>query len=198
MNCAIQFVGVVWLGAAATLFAAQKPPKSPPPPKPQPAAKPAAQPAPNNGGGMPKPPAKMANPANPVFRLFQMPPEERERAIEKLPPKQQENMRKTLANFDNKPQAEKDRELQKLNALWSLPPDKQALVSQQIKAFDALPNDRLPIVRQAYVRLSRSTPEERETILARPQFRSRFSPEELQILSVLPQYYPAPAGGKAN
>lgn len=195
MNRAIQFAGVVWLGIAVSVCAAQKPPKNPPPPKPAPAAKPAPQPAANNNaGGVPKGGAKMANPANPVFRLFTMSPEQRERAIEKLPPKQQENIRKTLANFDNKPQAEKDRELQRLNGLWSLPPDKQALVAQQIKAFDALPADRLPVVKLAYKNLSALTPEQRAERLARPQFRSRFTPEELQILSVLPEYYPMPAG----
>src|SRR5580698_2500361 len=129
MNRAIQFAGVVWLGVAVSVCAAQKPPKNPPPPKPAPAAKPAPQPAANNNaGGVPKGGAKMANPANPVFRLFTMSPEQRERAIEKLPPKQQENIRKTLANFDSKPQAQKDQELQKLNGYWSLPQDKQAMV----------------------------------------------------------------------
>jgi hypothetical protein len=195
MNRAIQFGAVVWLGIAAPVCAAQKPPKNPPPPKPAPAAKPAPHPAANNNaGGVPKGGAKMANPANPVFRLFTMSPEQRERAIEKLPPKQQENIRRTLANFDNKPQAEKDRELQRLNGLWSLPLDKQALVSQQIKAFDALPPDRLAVVRPAYRNLSGMTPEQRAERLAKPQFRSRFTPEELQMLSVLPEYYPMPAG----
>jgi hypothetical protein len=123
-----------------------------------------------------------------------MPPEQRERASEQLPPQQQANIRKTLANFDSKPEAEKERELQRLNGYWSLPPDKQALVAQQIKAFKALPNDRLLIVRPAYRNLSGMTPDERAARLARPQFRSRFTPEELQILSVLPEYYPMPGG----
>jgi hypothetical protein len=197
MNRAIQFAGVVWLLAAVSVYAAQKPPKNPPAPKPPPpAAKPASQPAANNTGGVPKGAAKMANPDNPLDRLLKMPPEQRELAIEKLPPQQQANIRKRLENFDSKPQAEKDRELQKLNELWSLPPDKHALVSQQIKAFNALPDDRRVIVKQAYVNLSRMTPDQRAERLAKPQFRSRFTPEELQILTVLPDYYPAP--GKPN
>jgi hypothetical protein len=175
MNRAIQFVGVVWLSIGVSLCAAQKPPKNPPPPKAAPAAKPAPQPASNNAGGVPKAGAQMANPSNPVFRLFTMSLEQRERAIEKLPPKQQENIRKTLANFDSKPQAQKDQELQKLNGYWSLPQDKQAMVAQQIKAFKALSPDRLPVVRQAYRNLSSMTPEQRADRLSRPQFRSRFT-----------------------
>jgi len=193
MNRAIQFVGVVWLGVAVSVCSAQKPPKNPPPPKPPAAAKPAPQPAANNAGGVPKGGAKMANPDNPIDRLLKMTPEQRELAIEKLPPQQQANARKRLANFDSKPQAEKDWELQRLNKLYSLPPDTRAQVTQQIKAFNALPIDRVTVVRPAYIRLSKATPEEREDILARPQFRARFTPAELQMLTVLPQYWPAPA-----
>jgi uncharacterized protein DUF3106 len=196
MNRAIQFVGVVWLGIGVSVCAAQKPPKNPPPPKPQPVAKPATPPAPNNAGGVPKGGAKMANPDNPLDRLLKMTPEQRELAIEKLPPQQQVNIRKRLANFDSKPQAEKDRELQKLNELWSLPPDKHVLVAQQVNAFNALSPERRVAVRQAYANLSQMTPDQRAERLARPQFKSRFTPEELQILTVLPQYYPIPP--KAN
>lgn len=196
MNRAIQVVGMVWLGALAAVCADQKPPKPPPAPKNQPVAK---VPAPSsNAGGVPKGAAKMANPDNPVDRLFKMSPEERERAIEKYPPKQQVNIRKRLENFDNMPQAQKERRLQQLDQLWSLPPDKHELVSQQIKAMNSLPQDRLVAVKQAYVALSRMTPEQRNERLARPQFRSRFTPPELQILSVLPEYYPAPVAAKAN
>lgn len=196
MNRAIQVTGFVWLGALAGVCSVQKPPKPPPPPKPPAAAK-MAKPAPNNAGGGAKAPAKMGNPDNPIDRLFKMSPEERELAIEKLPAQQQAKIRKQLQNFDNRPEAAKEWELQRLNTLWSLPPATHALVSQQIKAFNSLPADRLAVVKPAYVRLSRSTPEEREAILARPQFRSRFSPAELQILTVLPQYWPAQPA-KAN
>jgi hypothetical protein len=198
MNRAIQFVGVVWLGALVAACADQtKPAKPAPPPKPAPAAKPAKEAPPNNPGGAPKGRATLPNPDNPIDRLLRMTPEQRERAIEKFPPQQQANFRKRFENFDKQTEAQKQRQLQHLDEFWTLPPDKQNLVRDQINAFKALPEDRLVIVRQAYVRLSGSTPDEREAILARPQFRARFTPAELQILTVLPQYYPAP-GAKPN
>src|SRR5580700_2282391 len=108
MNRAIQVVGVVWLGALVAVCADQtKPPKPPPAPKNPPAAKPAAQAPPNNAGGAAKGAAKMGNPDNPIDRLLRMSPEQRERAIEKLPPQQQANIRRRLQNFDNQPQAQK-------------------------------------------------------------------------------------------
>jgi hypothetical protein len=197
MNGAIQFVGVVWLGASLALYAAQKPPKNPPPPKAPSVAKPAAQPPPKNPGGVPKGQTTLANPDNPIDRLLRMTPEQRERAIEKFPQQQQDNFRKRFENFDRLPEAQKQRQLQHLDEFWSLPPDKQKLVRDQMNAFKALPEDRREEVKKAYVTLSRDTPEERDARLARPQFRSRFTAAELQILMVLPEYYPAP-GAKPN
>ena len=171
-------------------------PKDPPPAKNSPAAKPAPPPAPNKAGGVPggvpKGQAALPNPDNPIDRLLRMTPEQRERAIEKFPPKQQDNFRKRFEAFDRQTEAQKQRELEQKDAFWSLPPDKQRLVRDQINAFKALPVDRRQEVRKAYVRLSHETPEGRNTILARPQFRSRFTPAELQILTVLPEYMPAP------
>jgi hypothetical protein len=121
-----------------------------------------------------------------------MTPEQRERAIEKWPPDKQANFRKRFEAFDKLTDEQKQRQLAQKDEFWSLPPDKQQIVRDQIKVFNALPADRLPLVKQAYVALSRMTTEERNERLARPQFRSRFTPAELQILSVLPEYYPAP------
>src|SRR5689334_15607031 len=50
--------------------------------------------------GLPKPGVRITNPANPVERLYRMTPEQRDRALEKLPPQQQERMRAQLKWFD--------------------------------------------------------------------------------------------------
>ena len=195
MNRTIQFVGVVWLGVAAAAYADQnKPAKNPPPPKNPVAAKPSAQAPPNNAGGVPKGQTRLASPDNPIDRLLRMTPEQREQAIEKFPPQQQANFRKRFENFDKQTEAQKQRQLEQKDQFWNLPADKQKLVRDQMNAFNALPEDRREEVKKAYIRLSHSTPEERNTILARPQFRSRFTPAELQMLTVLPEYWPAPGG----
>jgi hypothetical protein len=199
MNGAIQFVGVVWLSAAAAVCSQQKP-KDPPPPKPpavtaKPAAPPPARPVPANrppAGGVPKgqPQVRLPNPDNPIDRLLRMSPEQRERAIEKFPAKQQENFRRQFENFDKLTDAQKQARMGKLDQFWNLPPDKQNLVRAQVNALTALPKDRSAEVSAAYVRLSRVTPEERNALLLNAQFRSRFTAQELQILSVLPEYFP--------
>jgi hypothetical protein len=124
---------------------------------------------------------------------LRMTPEQRERAIEKFPAAQQANFRKRFEAFDKQTEEQKQRQLQQKDQFWSLPPDKQKLVRDQINAFKALPEARREEVKKAYVTLSRITPEERDARLIKPQFRSRFTPAELQIVTVLSQYWPAPA-----
>jgi hypothetical protein len=190
MNRVSQLVGLVWLGAAIAVCGPQETPGTPTPPKNQPIAKPAPAPV-NKGGGAPKK-TSLPNPDNFILRLLRMPPEQRELAIEKFPPEQQTSFRKQFENFDKQTDAQKQRQLEHLDQFWSLPPDKQKLVRVQMNAFKDLPEDRREEVKKAYVTLSSLTPEEREVRLARPQFRNRFTPAELQMLMVLPQYWPAP------
>ena len=62
---------------------------------------------------------------NPVQRLMAMTPEQRERVLEKLPARQQANIRQRLENFDKLPPAEKTRRLQLFQEFSNLPPEKQ-------------------------------------------------------------------------
>lgn len=190
-------VGVMLLAAAAGICAQSantkpgKPPKAPPPPRnearPAPAAKaPAVKNAPPSGA------ARLTPPGNPVERLMAMPPEKRERVLEKLSPQQQANLRKRLDNFDKLPAAERAR----LNQMWStfnsLPPEKQAVVTRQVLAFNNLPEDRQKELKPVLQRL-RLMPEDRRSVLLNSEdFKSRFSPAELQMLTDISQNYPLP------
>ena len=207
MKRAIQLAAVVWLFGAGALASDQNKPKNPPPPKPTPPPKAAPPPAaakwpsggpnrgggPNPGGGTPKGAGKLPVYGNPIELLRAMTPEQRERALEKFPPDRQAQIRKGLENFDRQNEAQKQRQLRELDEFYKLPQDKQQLVRQQSKAFNDLPDDRKIAVRAAYANLSKMAPEARADRLARPQFQQRFSPEELQILSVLSEYLPLPA-----
>ncbi len=80
---------------------------------------------PRRGGGVPQarrpmgPP--LGNPANPAVRLYQASPEERERALEKLPPAMQEQIRKQLQRFD------------------AMPPEQQRIIIAQNQRFAVAP-----------------------------------------------------------
>lgn len=175
------------LASAAYGFAEQGTPKAPP----QHPAPRAGQPKGGGNAGSKGGP-RMGNAGNPVERLLRMSPEQRERALEKLPPAQQERIRRRLQQFDSLPQAEKDRQLLRADQLWSLPADKQQLVRQQMQWVRQLPEDRRQLLQRAYRQLSRMPDEARRARLASDEFKGRFTPAEQQALADLSEYYPLP------
>jgi hypothetical protein len=168
-------VAICLLLAAAPVLSAQKNAAKISRPPAQVKAPPAAR-APKAGG-------KLLNPGNVADRLARMTPEERERALEKLPPERQAQIRQRLERFDNLPEQERVRRLQLYDRFAGLSPEKQDLVRRQIQAFNRLPDDRRPIVRAEIQRLSRMPESERQGRIASEEFKSKFSPAEQQMLS---------------
>jgi Protein of unknown function (DUF3106) len=148
----------------------------------------------------PRPPAaqaakgapKLPNPGLIVQQLMQMTPEQRERALEKLPPQRQAQIRQRLRQFDNLPKQQQERRLQQLKMLSSLPPETQSLVRRQIQAFNRLPEDRRQVVAVELQRLRRVSDSDRRARIASEEFQSSFSPSEQQILSDISGNMPLP------
>lgn len=143
-------------------------------------------------GGVPKGAQRIVNPANVATRLFRMSPEQRERALEPLPLKQQENARKLLEWFDNLPKDQQDIQIRRLDHFSQLSPEKREEVRQLVVAANQLPPLRKRIVGGELVRLQEMTDTQRESTLHRPVFQSRFSPEELRIITGLADAWMGP------
>lgn len=156
--------------------------KAPPAPKAAPAPK----------GGTPKMGPGMRNPASPAVRLYQLNPAERERALEKLPPKQQEAIRNNLKWFDGLPKDQQAMVLKRDERFAALSPAERRAIQQQLQALNHLPPERSRAVRQALRRLQGLPDERRLELLNRPAFRNRFSPEELQMMEKLSEVMPPP------
>jgi hypothetical protein len=192
---AFQIGGLLLLAGTCGLCAQKgggKPPKSAPPPPPPRVA--AAKPNNLKNGARPAPGGpRLPNPmANPVQRLMAMPPEQRERVLEKLPPQQQANLRQRLDAFDQLPPAEKARRLQLLQGFSSLPPEKQQVLARQLPVFNALPEERRKVLLKELVQLWRMPENERQARLNSEGFKSQYSSSELQMLSDISQNYPFP------
>jgi hypothetical protein len=191
MRIAIHLAGAMLLVAVSGVCADQKT-KPAPPPKGAPKAA-AAKNAKNEAkaGGTPKKGGgNMYNPLNPVQRLSQMTPEQRERVLEQLPPERQEQMRKQLEKFDSLPPAAKERLSRLAQPLTALPPEKQRLVNQGIIGINHLPDDRKPPVRKELLSLLDMTPEDRAARLNSGDFKKAYSPDEQKILSDLSNNLP--------
>src|SRR5271154_6314547 len=94
----------------------------------QPAPRPKAQA--KQGNAQPK---QNNHPGEQLFaRLAQMTPEEREKALARLPPAQRANIEKRIRNFQQLPPAAQERRLDRLDRLNSLPPQRQNQVRRSM------------------------------------------------------------------
>ncbi len=151
-----------------------------------------ARPPTSNAANPGKRAPKLPNPGLIVQQLMQMTPEQRERALEKLPPQRQEQIRQRLQQFDSLPKQQQDRRLEQLRLLSSLPPETQALVRRQIQAFNQLPDDRRRVMGPELQRLRRMPASQRDARIASDQFQNNFSPDEQKILSDISANMPLP------
>jgi len=143
---------------------------------------------PRNGGGpggraQLGPP--LSNPASQAARLYRATPEERERALEKVPPKQQEQIRKQLETFDAMPKVQQEVLIRRAERLASLPAEQQAAFRQQMAALGKLPQERKRAIGRALRTLEPMPGDQRQRILNSQEFKDRFSPEEQKIISDL-------------
>lgn len=99
-----------------------------------------------------------------VQRLLNMTPEEREKALARLPP-------------ERRAQVE-----QRLNRLAQLPPEQRAELQQRYQAFQSLPRDRQDAVRLELQSLRALPPRLRQRRLSSPGFQREYSPEEQRLL----------------
>jgi hypothetical protein len=188
------------LGGLALICAApgwcdQKEGKTAAPPKSAPAKPPADSPKAPSGGtsnGAPR----IYVPLNPLQRFLRMTPEEQERVIEKAPAAEQARMREAIDRFNRMPPAARARIFRLSEELSSLPPAQQALVTRQMNAFNKLPDERRELAGGELRALLRMSPAARESRFASEEFKTRYSPEEQQMLRDLawnlPPDYPLP------
>jgi hypothetical protein len=182
---------VLSVSAACAWAADQHAPKEPSPPRP-PAVRPNAPKGapPRAGQNAMGPP--ITNPGNPVSRLYRASPEARDRALEKLPPRQQEQIRKNLEWFDKLPKADQAEILRRTERFEALSPEKRKAFMQQWQALGKLAPDRRGAIGAALRQLQRMSEPQRTNVINSEEFRSRFSPEEQRIIADLSEVMLAP------
>ena len=176
----LHVTGLLVLAATVGVCADQnKPEKAPAPPKGSPKA--AAAPK----GGAPKMGPRPTNPASQAAKLYSLSPEERERMLEKFPPKQQEGIRNNLKWFDGLPKEQQQAVMGRAERFAALTPQERAEFQRQFRALGQLPPERRQMVNGALRRLQGMSEAERVVRLNSPAFKQRFSPEELHMIDKL-------------
>src|SRR3954452_9258479 len=163
-------LAVLSLACLPALAADQKDAAHNPPPERPRAARP--------GGGTRNMGPGLTNPANPVARLYRASPEERERALEKLPARMQEQFRTRLQWFDQLPANQQRLVLNRTDRFAALPAERQAAIRQQFTALNKLPQERKTAIVRALRGLEVMPDEQRSRLLSGDELKSRFSPEE--------------------
>jgi hypothetical protein len=115
-------------------------------------------------------------------RLDRMSPEERKRALDRLPPERRARIEQRLNAFQSLPPAVRQRLRRQLEWFRQLPQERQEAARSLFQRFRALP----PVRRQALNREARRLLELDQTArgarMDSPAFRNRYTPEEQGML----------------
>jgi hypothetical protein len=142
----------------------------------------------------PPPPGAPRTLAGPTIldRLEAMTPEERRRLLEKLPPERRRRLEQRLAAYESLPPAERDRLRRQYDTFRALTPEQKQAARRLFRRFLELPPGRRQVLRQESLRLGRMSWPKRQARMASPDFESRYTPEERQILRALAAITPNP------
>ncbi|MBM3738447.1 MAG: DUF3106 domain-containing protein [Acidobacteria bacterium] len=112
-------------------------------------------------------------------RLSEMSAEERSAALARLPAERRAQLERRLEQY-NRLSPEQRKRL--FSAAEGLTPEQRRAAQIGMKAFEQLPVERRPIVRQELIRLRRMNVEEREARMNSEVFQSRYTAGEQKVL----------------
>lgn len=122
---------------------------------------------------------------NIIDRLHRMPPDQRQRWLEKLPPERRARIEQQLKRYQNLPPARRKRLRKEYEAFRQLPPEKQETVRKLFRKFNDMPEERRGPLRRELQRLRRMDGEKRRMHLESESFKGDFSSEERRLLEEL-------------
>jgi len=118
-------------------------------------------------------------------RLSRMTPEQREKALQNLPPAQRQKIRNQLNEIQKWPTAAQNRARARLEMLNSLPLQRQNQVKRSARQLLDLPADRQESIKTELQRMAPLPDDERRAYMNTEEFRNRYSANEQQIMSNL-------------
>jgi hypothetical protein len=138
--------------------------------------------APKTAGGAAAGPGSGKNRRNLIDTWDRMSPEERQKALAKLPPERRKKIEEQLNQYKNLTPSEKRDLRSRYQGFNQLSPEKQSQARRVYQQFGKLPADRQGTVRSEFENL-RSMPEaERTSRLNSEDFRSKYNNNEQGIL----------------
>ena len=121
-------------------------------------------------------------PRTPIQEFETMPPEEQQRALNRLPPAQRQKLQERLARVNQLPEGQRRALTNLYNRLHQLPPDRQNSVRKAINRLSEQAPGRQQAIREELRGMAALPPQQRRERLESPEFRSRFSKKEQEVL----------------
>lgn len=121
-------------------------------------------------------------------RYSTLPPQQRQHALEndpsfkRLSPSEQQHYRSQLNNFSSKSPEEQQRLINRMDAWGHLSPTQQHEARATYDQLKAMPADRQQQVNQAFRRLRAMPPSARAQVMNSPEFQSRYSAQERNVI----------------
>ena len=129
-----------------------------------------------------------------IDRWNQMPPEQREKALQQLPPARQQAVRERIQQFNRHFGNMAPQQQMRLRNMYEhfskLPPDRQNLVRRELRQLQNIPDARRKVVGQELEVLRRMPDPDRRSRMNGEEFRNRYSPGEQQMLADLSESLP--------
>jgi Spy/CpxP family protein refolding chaperone len=115
-------------------------------------------------------------------RLDHMPPEQRDRVLERLPAERRQRVERQLEQYHNMTPEQRARLQQRYERFSELPPERQEAMRKGFHRFQTLPADRQDAVREEIQHLRAMSESERQARMSSDEFRSRYDKREQQII----------------
>lgn len=143
-------------------------------------------------GGKPGAGKPLPLPDTPVQKLLSMPPGERQRFLEQLPPERRARIEDRLRQFNALPPEQQQRLTERFQMFRNLPPAQQEEYRNVFRRFREQPEQRRPALRREIQQLQSMNQQGRAARLESDEFRNRFSPEEQDIVRRMAELGPRP------
>lgn len=122
---------------------------------------------------------------NIVDRFNRMPPEERNKALAKLPPERRDRIEQQLGQYKNLSPDERRQLRSRYQMFNQLPPEKQNRARKLFQQFGQLPEERQKPLREEFASLRGMSEPDRRARINSEEFRKKYSGREQKFLNEL-------------
>ncbi len=122
---------------------------------------------------------------NVLDRLERMSPEERRRVLDQLPPGRRAHIEQRLLEYEKLSPAERQRLRRQFRRFRQLPPERQETARRLFLRWRELPPQQRRALGREVARLRLLSDEDRAAVLNGADYRSRFTPDEREMVETL-------------